>query len=348
MTLRRTLSWDESIAELPESEIHGLYGTSWAFFYSLYNNQQEAFARYQIALAKGVNPKKAWDAAFPGFDPDALDPVLYDYLVHGKGAVDTLPLRTSAPSIDVKAMSAADAHAVRARIALTGASTVKEDERKARLTEANAELKKALDLDPTSVDALLLATSMPSDTLLEAARASAAAHPGDSRIHALLGDLLNDRDEREAAYRRALQIDHDDPQILDSLAKLLIALHRPDEAFPLALRASQRAPHDITAARAGLLTDVHPWDRAPFHLQAELDFVRGSWNGAPGDPNSSKPHLPIDEASIGYFVHVSAGLVWRVHHYELGPSLRVHYASLGSEHTDATLWGVTGLVGFFL
>jgi hypothetical protein len=106
---------------------------------------------------------------------------------------------------------------------------------------------------------------------------------------------------------------------------------------------------DVTTVRVGLLTDVHPWDGAPFHLQAGLGFVRGSWNGASGgDPTSSTPQLPIDEASIGYFVHVSAGLVWRVHHYELGPSLRVHYASLGSEHTDATLWGVTGLVGFFL
>jgi tetratricopeptide (TPR) repeat protein len=508
VTLGRTLAWDESIAGLPESEVHGLYGTSWAFFHWLYNNEQEAFSRYQFALARGVNPKKAWDAVFPGFNPDAHDPVLYTYLVHGKGAVDTIPLRTSVPSIDVKALSAADGHALRAKIALTGASRLKEEDGKAQLSEANAELKKALDLDPTCVEALLLQASTPSESLLTAARAAAAAHPDDSRIHGLLGDLLNDRHEREAAYRRALQIDRDDPQILDSLARLLLASHRADEAFPLALRASQRAPHDfnvietfaetlfqrgrcqdavqqqqraadrarevaaratpvierlhgmkaackaqgvdvdasvamneadaggatapdspkirphyegiyssatfglgygfgsyestqltapsnsfngggldlavalgygvlpgfvlaaevgvfafpafteqitfttgafvtdLTMIRMGLLTDVHPWEKSPLHLQAGFDFVRGTWNGSPGAPD--KPQLAIDEISLGFLAHASAGLVWRIQSYEIGPSLRFHYGSLGSEHTDATLLGVTGLFGFYL
>jgi tetratricopeptide (TPR) repeat protein len=516
VTLKRTLEWSEPIADLAENEVHALYGTSWAFFYWLYNNRQQPFSRYQLALAKGFSSKKAWDAAFPGFNPDVYDTILYDYSVHGQAAVDTLPLRTSAPSIDVKAMSAADAHGVRARIAFIGASMVKEDERKGRLSEANAELKKALALDPTCVEALLLATSRESETLLDAVRAAAKAHPEDSRIHALLGDLLNDRDEREAAYRRAVQIDHDDPQVLDSLAKLLLGLRRADEAFPLALRATMRAPHDfnvmatfaetlfqrgrchdaveqqqlaadraseaetsaapilqrleimkaacktsgassgadrdssianddgslvgdsqpatpdgpkirphyegifasgsvglgygygsyestrlatersafdgggldiagaigygfargfvlalevglfshpafseqvdfrpsgafvtdVTTVRFGLLTDFHPFEKAPFHLQAGFGLVRASWNGSPGAPHY--PQLPIDEISIGYFSHASAGLVWRVHHYELGPSLRVHYASLGSEHIDANLYGFTAVMGFFL
>ena len=523
VTLRRTLDWDESIDELAENEVHGLYGTSWAFFYWLYNNRQEPFSRYQLALAKGVNSKRAWDMAFPGFNADVYDPILYDYLVHGRAAVDTLPLRTSASSVDVKALSAADAHGVRARIALTGAAGVKEDERKGRLSEANDELKKALELDPTSVEALLLAKPTESDSLLDAVRAAAKAHPNDSRIHALLGDLLIDSDEREAAYRRSLELDHDDPQVLDSLARLLIASRRAADAFPVALRATKRAPHDfnvlttfaetllqrgrcrdaveyqqraadrakeaevvatslvqrlkamkaacnvsggsvqgdeldassaaddgsgvadsgaatpsdaprirphyegifasgtvglgwgygsyessrlatpnssfdgggleisaavgygvirgvvlaaevglfshlafseqisfgssgayvtdVTTARIGLLTDLHPSETSPVHFQAGLGIVRASWEGSPGVPALAQQHLPqlpIDEISVGYFAHASLGLAWRVHHYELGPSLRVHYAGLGSENVDANLYGFTLLMGFFL
>jgi tetratricopeptide (TPR) repeat protein len=517
VTLARTLDWTESIADLPESEVNGLYGTSWAFFYWLYNNQPESFSRYQIALAKGVHPRQAWASAFPQFSLTAHDPILYEYLRYGRGAVDTLPLRMTATKIAVKPLSAGDGHAIRARFALVGASGRKKDEAKGRREEAQAELKKAFTLDPTSVEALLL--TVPTEALSDVARAAAKVHADDSRIHTLLGDLLDDREEREAAYRRALKIDHDDPQALDGLAKLLLASHRVDEAFPLALRATQRAPHDhdvletfakallergrcldalqqqlraaelaresesaaaavvgrldemkascrkagalppnvdldawieaqqgpkirdrappaadpmpairphheglfvgatvglgygtgsyesskltaldssfeggsldiaaavgygifpgivlafegglfahpafpnqvnfnsgafvtdVTTMRFGVLSDLHPSDESPMHLQLGIDFVRGSWSGSTGQPYSGFPDLPIDDASIGYFAHASAGFAWRVHHYELGPSLRLHTARLGSESVSASLFGVTALIGFFL
>jgi hypothetical protein len=82
------------------------------------------------------------------------------------------------------------------------------------------------------------------------------------------------------------------------------------------------------------------------HLQAGFDFVRGAWNGSTGPPDA--PQLPVDEVSLGFLAHAAAGLVWRVHGSEIGPSLRFHYGNLGSEHTNATLVGVTGLFGFYL
>jgi hypothetical protein len=103
---------------------------------------------------------------------------------------------------------------------------------------------------------------------------------------------------------------------------------------------------DITMIRMGLLTDAHPWEGSPLHLQAGFDFARGAWNGSPGAPD--KPQLPIDEISLGFFAHAAAGLVWRVHGSEMGPSLRVHYGSLGSEHTNANLVGVTALFVLYL
>lgn len=513
VTLRRTLNWDESIEELPHREVAGLYGKSWAFFHWLYNNRQDAFSEYQLALAKGVSSNKAWKKAFAGFNPEDFDPVIHQYLNDGMAQVNIRALPSSAPSIDIKALSAADAHGVRARIAGVGARTVKEDEREARLKDAVAELNRALKLDPTSVEALVLAPSMESNTLAELARAAAKAHPEDSRIHALLGDVLDDRSEREASYRRSLQIDRDDPKVLESFAKLLIASNRVDDAFPFALRAAIRAPHDhgvletfaetlfqrgrcqdaipqqqraadqarerssrakaigerlkemkasckasgkwreerdfddvasvdaaydsaglapsnhkvrphyegifaaanlglaygsgtyesnvlqssntsfsgggvdfqaalgygvahglalaleagifahpafseqvnfpggafvtdVTTVRLGALADFHPLGALPLHLQGGLALIRGTWGGAPGSPRVGE--LPIDEISLGYFAHADLGFTWKVHTYEMGPSLRLHFADLGSEHTDASLFGLTGLIGFYL
>jgi len=165
-------------------------------------------------LARGVNPKKAWDAAFPGFNPDAFDPVLYDYVAHGRGAVDTLALRTSAPRIDVKAMSAADAHAVRARIALIGASRASEDKGKARLLGQSDVL-----LLPSYSEGLPYA-------LLEAMAAGAV--PVVTRVGAM-PDVVTEG-------QHGLFVPHADPQALAGAIGLLAA----DRASLLRMRDACR------------------------------------------------------------------------------------------------------------
>jgi hypothetical protein len=243
VTVRRTLDWNERVDELSNRETAGLYGTSWVLFHWLYNNRPQEFSRYQLALAEHVDAKLAWDSSFAALDVNALDPILYDYVKHGIAAIDTVPLETSEPRIAVRAMTPSEAHAARAQLALAG-SGLREDGSNPLLDEGKREIATALELDPTNVEALLLADGMPPAERLRLVRTAAAAHPDNGEIQGLLGDLLTDRAEREAAYRSALMARPDDPRLLNSLAWLLVSDHRASEALPLALRALKRAPHD--------------------------------------------------------------------------------------------------------
>jgi tetratricopeptide (TPR) repeat protein len=244
VTIRRTLEWTEAASEISSRELTGLYGTSWVFFHWLYNQRPQQFSRYQLALAEHVDPKLAWDSTFRSLDLDALEPILYEYLKHGIAAVDTFPLITTEPRLEVRAMTAADAHAARAQIALSVA-TAHEDGTNPLQEEGIHEIASSLELDPTNVEALLLADHIPPGDRLRLVRAAAVAHPSDGAIQGLLGDLLADRAEREAAYRHALTYSPDDPNLLNALAWLLLSGRRASEALPLALHALKRAPHDL-------------------------------------------------------------------------------------------------------
>lgn len=498
VTLDQTIHWKEWIAEFSETERAALYGTSWLFFHWLYNNGGEPFAKYQIALKEGIDPASAWKKSFPELDPGSLDPVLYRYSGYMRSTVSTRPLHKSEPRVEVEAMTAADAHAARAQIAFAGAYG--EDAAAVR-AEARSEVAKALELDPTQVDALLLDDSTAPAERLKLVRRSAAAHANDGRILGLLGDLLVVPAEREDAYRRALLATPDDPALLDAFAWLLLNDSRASEALPFALRALKRAPYNasindtyaeallrmrscpgaleyetraldraresgermrvrfeqrlrkvraacgepdlvetasaspasdatvegadagaapstkkaakhegwygsltfalgygtgnfaqllpyapvnapfsggsadialatgwgiahgvalaaeagfvglpdfgqqielpeqryvggLTFPRTGLLLDLYPSPN--FHVQTGLSYIWGTWNG-------SGFYLP--ETPDGYFTYLSLGLPSYRFGYDLVPSLRVHYATLKSEHSDGSLVGVSLCVG---
>jgi tetratricopeptide (TPR) repeat protein len=240
VTLERTLRWSESTAVLSDREVAGLYGTSWLLFHWLYNTHPEPFSRYQLDLARGVNPNQAWKSAFPAFDLDATEKILYQYVREGIVAIDTKPLHATPHAIALKPMTAADVHAARAQIAMA-ASHHRGEENPVR---ARSEVAQALELDPSNVEALLLDTWSPRAERLARVHAAAETHPDDARVFALLGHTSRDADERERAFRRALSLRPEDPDNLNGLAELLVERHRAAEALPLALRAVKRAPHD--------------------------------------------------------------------------------------------------------
>jgi Flp pilus assembly protein TadD len=126
----------------------------------------------------------------------------------------------------------------------------KATDREPRLIAARAELAKAVELDPTNVEAIELSESAPRADRIALARKAAAAHPDDPRAFRLLGNLLEgsgpDAAEQESAFRQAVKLDPNDPQSLNNLAWLLVEQHKVKEALPLALRAVKRAPSDAS------------------------------------------------------------------------------------------------------
>jgi hypothetical protein len=246
-TVRTTLGWTEGVSGLSDADVHGLYGMSWLFVHWLYNTRSEPFARYQNELVRGTDPDRAWDIAFPGFDPDAMDTELQNYFRRGNYEEFSLPLRSSTFETRADALSPADAHVARARVLTAAAAFAKPSERDGHEKAANAELTKALQLDPHNVDGIDLAEGVSVTERLALVRRAAAARPDDPRVFRLLGSLLTkpaDRAEREQAYRQALKLDPNDPRILNELAWMLVEQRKASEALPLALRAFKRAPHD--------------------------------------------------------------------------------------------------------
>ncbi len=249
MSIANAFDWTEDMSMLSDAEAAGLYGVSWMFVHWLYNTRPEPFAKYQIELAKGTDPAKAWRIAFPGFDAEAAERELHNYSKRGDYQEFMLPLHSHSVTPVSATMSPADTHVARARILFTAAGFVKTSDRKTRLAEARAEIATALALDATNAEALELDSASPVVERLERVRRAAQAHPDDPRIVRLLGSLLlnhpgADAAERERVNRRAVELDPLDPYGLNNLAWFFVRQKRPMDALPFALRAVKRAPQD--------------------------------------------------------------------------------------------------------
>jgi len=246
VTLRRMFEWSELPGTLSDTETMGLYGTSWFFVHWLLNTRPEPFAAYQVELARGTGAKRAWEIAFPNFDPDVAERELYEYARHGNYDEFPLPLKPTNPSVEQHLLPPADAHLARAHVILAAAAISSPPNRETRNAEAKSEIGRALELDPTNVDALEMDTGAPVAERIDRARRSTTAHPDNPKAFRILGDLLStsppNTDEREQACRRAVTLDPTDPTSLNALAWLLVEQHRATEALPLALRAVKRAP----------------------------------------------------------------------------------------------------------
>ena len=65
VSVRDILEWDERPKEIVNDKTPALHGKSWWFVNWLFNIRREAFASYQVELARGVEPKRAWARAHP-------------------------------------------------------------------------------------------------------------------------------------------------------------------------------------------------------------------------------------------------------------------------------------------
>jgi hypothetical protein len=279
-TVRQALSWTASVNSQSDAENRGLYGLSWLLVHWLYNTRPEPFSRFQIELAHGTDPARAFEKAFPGFDPEAADRELQNYSKRGDYHEDAMPLQVHAFSAEPEKLSPALARVARARVLLESAAFATPSDRPARLVAANAEFAKALELDPTNVEAIEMNYGAPPAARVDAARRATIAHPDDARAFRLLGSLLakthGDPAERESALRQAVKLNGTDPRSLNELAWLLVEERKPSEALPLALRAVKRAPFDtaIIDTYAFALFGVGRCKSAVEHEERALELQR--------------------------------------------------------------------------
>lgn len=219
------------------------YAVAWALVHYLMNKRPREFGQLQQRLAQGQEPAAAWREVFPQWDPAsdeamaALDKEIGAHVSRGNFAYRDIELPPAAPPSE-RSMTAAQAHDVRLSLPWRNRGD------KVEAARLQAEVEEALRHDPGSVPALaLLGEHKPADRVALAERAT-AAHPEDSRAWLLLGGALppEAKERREAALRKAVQVDPSSALALNDLAWHLLATGRADEALPLARKAVQLSP----------------------------------------------------------------------------------------------------------
>jgi hypothetical protein len=184
-----------------------LYTLAWAVFSFLINEHPAELGRYlwlidridRIDPARGPLPQqqqRAWDQAFPSLPVNAMDPMVWQWLRHGRHMVLKFIVRRTDWPINARRLSDADAYAIRTLI-LEGSA----------VTEQRGELAEALAAEPTNVLAWAIKLMLGDKPTVDVGRAITAAHPDDWRAWWLaataLAEAQGDPSELEAARSRA-------------------------------------------------------------------------------------------------------------------------------------------------
>lgn len=248
ITVRDALNWEQLTFD-NEGKLQGLYGLSWLMVHWLYNTHPTELAAFQQRLAAGEDPRRAWTEVFPDLAPEELDRQLEGYARHGDYQELSVPVPPVASTPEVRALSSADADAIRAELWAMG---IGYGQPQLKLTRAHEYVDSALKQDPGDVRALRVAVALTKpDERRALARRATAAHPEDGRAWLLLGALLDRPDEaqeKEAALQKAVQLAPEDAEAANALAWFDVNQGHGSQALPLAVRAAREAPGDAAIA----------------------------------------------------------------------------------------------------
>jgi Protein of unknown function (DUF1570) len=245
-TVQDIADWEGSSEDDADWEISGRYAGSWLLVHWMYNTQPKEFADLQMLLAQGDDPKRATKAVFPLLYTRAIHRTLLDYIQHGKYEELTVKVPVGAVGSSERTLEDAEVHAIRAKLVLLAAAMAEQGS-EARLKLAEGEINEALRQDPQGVFALSeKMADAPADQRLPMARSAVEAHPDEQEAWIMLARALGKseaaRPEREAAYKKALELSPKSVRAANELAWHYVTLKRYEEAFPLAQRAASLAP----------------------------------------------------------------------------------------------------------
>lgn len=217
------------------------YASAWLFVHFLYNRREKQFMRWLQALAQGLEPRFAFQAAFEGRSLEQLDAEADEYVEGGKYRAHLFAIEPIREFVGERPVADSTAHALFARIAF--ALRYSETWRQ----RAAEELDAALALDPNDALALELKILMAQgEPMLEAARTLITTHPENPRGWRLAAAQLARAGDLEGALEsleKANSLVPDDPDVLRELGGLLEAAGRSGEALPMVVKAARLAPH---------------------------------------------------------------------------------------------------------
>jgi tetratricopeptide (TPR) repeat protein len=237
-------------------ENRSLYASSWLLVHWLVFARPPAFADLQRRLARGEDPDAALRSALPDLGDDQLDVALREWLddrvTGNQWPVYATRIDATTPSLSARPLPPAEAHALRAALALLAPGETAAAERRAK---AKAQIDLALAADATNVAALLALRRLPPRPadLSQRLRAASAAHPRDWRAHWALARSLDGVEgaapERLRALRAAARLSPFSAPALHDLARAQLEAGNVTEALAFASGAARLAP-----AHSGVLT----------------------------------------------------------------------------------------------
>ncbi|QSQ18846.1 tetratricopeptide repeat protein [Pyxidicoccus parkwayensis] len=248
-SMRRVFDWDPSLeVHEDDRQVGLLYAASWLLVHWLYNEHPDALAAYQALLSRGMAPDEAERQALPELRSDTLDATLLNYLRDRRYPERTVPVPTVGSAFLEEVIEHAEVHAIRAKLAALGASMAhREPFIQNRRKLSRDELNEALRLDPKGLVALSTQLLAAPDAEKPAiARQAVEAHPNESESWLMLASALGTepavREEAEAAYKKALELEPRSAPAATGLAWLYVTQGRLAEALPLVQWAVSLAP----------------------------------------------------------------------------------------------------------
>jgi len=231
----------------PGEKLTEFENRSWLLVHYLINKRPEAFVRLQNDLLSLKSPIQAWATAMPDLPPSKLDDVLDQYR-SGRYATHSQRVHVPAPAIAVRAMTDAEAHAVRAQMFETGAAPGVAPDSAA----AQKEIGEALEADPFNVEALALRffwfppVGRPRDRASLAERA-VSAHPDEWLAWLMVAADTADERAKRTALARGLRLAPTQAALLTELARLNAKTGQWEEALLFATKATQFGERRWTA-----------------------------------------------------------------------------------------------------
>jgi tetratricopeptide (TPR) repeat protein len=248
------------------------YGLAWSLVFYLIQTRPKEFGDLQGRFARGQDPDAAWLEVFPQWNPGipdhmaALDDEVGSFLARGRIGTRQLQITKPEPRLDERPLSPGGVHAVRLALPRLGLAEAK------ALETFRAERDEALSEDPGHVFALRsLAGEKGADGPALAVKAT-TAHPESGRAWRFAGAVARKPEEREAAYRKAVELEPDDEVALNDLAWHLVQTEREGEALPLARKACSLAPWS-SAALDTLAAALQGLGQCPDALQTQRRAV---------------------------------------------------------------------------
>ncbi len=236
------LAWKRIEPGWVGTTVRRYYVSSWFLVHYLVNKQTAGFYEMFRRLGRAEDPRAAWKAAFPQWNPDvpdALDDLEAKLDTYGRGesfSYHEIDVSIS-PKVTSRPLPPAEVHAYRLLLLPHGGER--------RPEVLRAEVDEALAEDPTDPLAIAALASLdPKADVLPMARASAKAHPDDWRAWSTLGDALAKGAPTEllAARRKAVEVGPAEPVALQELARDLAAAGQAKEAAQPALALLKLAP----------------------------------------------------------------------------------------------------------